>query len=59
MLKAVLRKVPSKEKEKQFLEVRRGLGVNGYSLGIRSWNHTVFWDRPGVFAPRSGIRTRR
>lgn len=33
-LKAVLRKVPGKEKEKekQFLEVRRGLGEKGYSL---------------------------
>lgn len=36
ILKAVLRKVPGKEKEKekQFLEVRRGLGENGYSLGL-------------------------
>lgn len=36
MLKAVLRKVPGKEKEKekQFLEVRRGLGEKGYSLGL-------------------------
>lgn len=33
-LKAVLRKVPGKEKEKQFLEVRRGLEENGYSLGL-------------------------
>lgn len=36
MLKAVLRKVPGKEKEKekQFLEVRRVLKENGYSLGF-------------------------
>lgn len=66
MLKAVLRKVPGKEKEKekQFLEVRRGLDIGyGYWKSIFSgawgWNHTVSWNHPGISAPRSGIRTGR